>query len=193
MTEPAGVDDPRSPTQGIVRTPLRPSLHTSLNLLVKQLSDVFVTEDSGIADGSDPNKEAPVETPEEQTASDAVIAPAEEEEKEVEFAEEALTSLAEPTPPSVQPQRPRCKSPRAAGAKNIRQRPRKALVSSAHGRSPLKILQEDNSPNTAMQNRQVKIPFQSEQPASLRNMKMSHCSWEISQNKENAQYTQSDG
>lgn len=194
--EPSVINDPRSPTQGIARTPLRPSLHASLNLLAKQLSEVFVTEDSGIQSSPEANNEAPAEAPEVQPASEALPPPAKEEVKEPETAEESVTSPsvapAAPPAPIVHQERQRGKSPRATGTKNIRQRPRKALVSTGHGRSPLKILQEDNSPSTAMQNRQVKkIPFQSEQP-SIRSLKISHCGWELSHNKENAHYTQSE-
>ncbi|XP_040293515.1 cell division cycle-associated protein 3 [Bufo bufo] len=183
MAEPSAVNDPRSPTHGIARTPLRPSLQASLNLLAKQLSEVFVSEDSGI-EGS---PEANLEAPEDHPVTEALPPPAEEEVKVV--AEETVispvASPAEPPPTAVQ-QKPRGRSP---GTKNVRQRPRKALVSTAYGRSPLKVLQDDNSPSTAVQNRQVKkIPFQSEQPSSLRTLKISH--WEMSHNKENAQYTQ---
>ncbi|XP_056385598.1 cell division cycle-associated protein 3 [Hyla sarda] len=196
MAAPVVMNDPRSPTQGIVRTPLRPSLHASLNLLAKQLSEVFVSEDSGIEGSSEAEKVDPAQAPEDQAASEAPPAPVEEEVKEPEAAEEPAilptATPAEPPPPIAPQQKPRGKSPRATGTKNIRQRPKKALVSTANGRSPLKILQEDNSPSTAMHNRQVKkIPFQSEQP-SIRNLKISHCGWELSHNKENAQYTQSE-
>ncbi|XP_073540963.1 cell division cycle-associated protein 3 [Phyllobates terribilis] len=189
--EPSRISDPRSPTQGIARTPLRPSLHASLDLLAKQLSEVFVSEDSGIEGSPEANKEAPAESPDDQPASDALPPPV-EEEKDLEPAEEPVTSP-EPPPPAVLQQKPRGKSPRATGTKNVRQRPRKALVSPAHGRSPLKILQEDCSPGMAAQNRQVKInAFQSEQPPSLRTTKISHSSWEMSHNKENTHYTQSE-
>ncbi|XP_069834951.1 cell division cycle-associated protein 3 [Dendropsophus ebraccatus] len=197
VTEPAIISDPRSPTQGITRTPLRPTLHASLNLLAKQLSEVFVSEDSGIEGSPEANKEDPAEAPEDKMVNEASPPPAEEEAKVPEAAEEAAISPtvapAEPTPPIGNLQKPRGKSPHAAGTKNnVRQRPKKSLVSNANGRSPLKILQEDNSPSTAVQNRQVKkIPFQSEQP-SIRSLKISHCSWELSHNKENAQYTQSE-
>ncbi|XP_077114304.1 cell division cycle-associated protein 3 [Ranitomeya variabilis] len=188
--EPSSTNDPRSPSQGIARTPLRPSLHASLNLLAKQLSEVFVSEDSGIEASPEANKAAPAESPDDQPASDALPPPAEEEEKEP--AEEPVTSP-EPPPATVQQQKPRSKSPRATGTKNVRQRPRKALASPAHGRSPLKVLQEDCSPSMAAQNRQVKIlPFQPEQPSSLRTTKISHTSWEMSHNKENTHYTQSE-
>ncbi|KAG8535251.1 hypothetical protein GDO81_029015, partial [Engystomops pustulosus] len=148
VSEPSVINDPRSPTQGIVRTPLRPSLHDSLNLLAKQLSEVFVSEDSGIEGSPQANKEA--ETSDQQPVSEALPPPAEEPV--------ICAPPEEPAPPSGPQPRQRGKSPHAPGAKNVRQRPRKALVSTAHGRSPLKILQEDNSPSTAMQKRQVIHP-----------------------------------
>uniref|UniRef100_H3AEI7 Cell division cycle associated 3 n=1 Tax=Latimeria chalumnae TaxID=7897 RepID=H3AEI7_LATCH len=36
--------DPRSPTQGIVRTPVKPTMADTLNRLVRQLSELFVSE-----------------------------------------------------------------------------------------------------------------------------------------------------
>ncbi|KAM4704380.1 cell division cycle-associated protein 3 [Rhinophrynus dorsalis] len=148
------ISDPRSPTHGIARTPLRPPLHEALNLLVKQLNEVFVAEDSGI-------EESPP----------------------------YLQSLHQLWLP---PQRSRSKSPRSAGIKTGRQRPKKALLTSASGRSPLRILQEDNSPRMAVPNRQgKKLSFQSEPSSSLRAVKIPHSAWETSHNKENAQYGQS--
>ncbi|XP_075698451.1 cell division cycle-associated protein 3 [Rhinoderma darwinii] len=189
ITEPTVINDPRSPTEGITRTPLRPSLHASLNLLAKQLSEVFVTEDSGIEGSPEADKEAAAE---DQPVCEAPPPPAEEEGPEA-AEEPVIFPPAESPPPVAHQQKPRGKSPRAAtGAKNVRQRPRKTLVSTAQGRSPLKVLHEDNSPSTAAQNRQVKIIFQSEQPSSLRNLKKTQCSWEMSHNKENARYTQSE-
>nr|XP_014349212.1 PREDICTED: cell division cycle-associated protein 3 isoform X2 [Latimeria chalumnae] len=38
--------DPRSPTQGIVRTPVKPTMADTLNRLVRQLSELFVSEGS---------------------------------------------------------------------------------------------------------------------------------------------------
>ncbi|KAM3914083.1 cell division cycle-associated protein 3 [Leptodactylus fuscus] len=195
VTESPLVNDPRSPTQGIVRTPLRSSIHASLNLLAKQLSEVFLSEDSGIEGSLAANKEAPAETPDVHPMTDILPPPAEKTKEPEAVQGPAMSPLvaAETTLPMENQQRSRGKSPRAAGTKNIRHRPRKALVSSAHGRSPLKILQEDNSPSTAVQNRQIKkILLQSEQPSALSPLKISHCGWEMSQDKENAHYIQSE-
>ncbi|XP_068111773.1 cell division cycle-associated protein 3 [Hyperolius riggenbachi] len=192
VVEPAEILDPRSPTQGILRTPLRPSLHASLNYLAKQLSEVFVSEDSGIEGSPAADVEAPVASVEEK-ASDVteVKEPAAEGTPMTNVSAEAP---AEPPPSLPQQQRERGKSPSKSGVKSVRQRQRKALISSVPGRSPLKVLQEDNSPNTAPQNRQIKkISLQSETPSSVRMVKISHNSWQMSYNKENAQYTQSEG
>ncbi|XP_040217247.1 cell division cycle-associated protein 3 [Rana temporaria] len=244
--ESAEIEDPRSPTHGIVRTPLRPSLHDSLNFLAKQLSEVFVSEDSGIEGGPASDVDSPAPSSEEQAVDDqpsipfssgveemAVESPVVQaeipaeptpppaeptpppeepspppaeptpppEEPSPPPAEptpppaEPTPPLAEaePTPPPLQPQKQRGKSPHGSGSKNVRQRPRKALMTTAPGRSPLKILQEDNSPSTAVQNRQKKrISFQSDPPSSVRSLKISHSSWGMSHNKENTQYTHSE-
>ncbi|KAM9324799.1 cell division cycle-associated protein 3 [Gastrophryne carolinensis] len=319
VAEPTKIADPRSPTHGIARTPLRPSLHASLNLLAKQLSEVFVSENSGI-EGSPSAEAEPTACPslEEQKVKEHQsspiakvnedLSPPVAEVKELpstsvaevkelpstsvaevkelpstsvaevkklpstsvaevkelpstsvaevkelpstsvaevkelpstsvaevkelpstpvaevnecsstplaevkELPSTPVTEMKEPeqvtvgitavqsvalaqlTPPTQQPQKQRGKSPRNSGTKNIRQRPKKTLISAASGRSPLKILQEDNSPSTAIHNRQIrKISFQSEAPSSLRSLKMTHSSWQTSRNKENAQYMQSE-
>ncbi|XP_018425864.1 PREDICTED: cell division cycle-associated protein 3 [Nanorana parkeri] len=196
--EPTDFVDPRSPTHGIVRTPLRPSLHDSLSLLAKQLSEVFVLEDSVVEGSPAADVESPAAASEEQAASDLASTPVsrvkETEETAVESPAIQAAAPAEPTPPVLQQQKQRGKSPHGSGSKNVRQRPRKALISSAPGRSPLKILQEDNSPSTAVQNRQIKkiSSFQSDPPSSLRSLKISHSGWEMSHNKENAHYIQSE-
>ncbi|KAM5140659.1 cell division cycle-associated protein 3 [Mantella aurantiaca] len=192
--EPSDISDPRSPTHGIVRTPLRPSLHDSLTLLVKQLSEVFVLEDSGIEGSPAADVEPPAASSEDQAASDEASAPASSVQETAEDTPDVIEAAAqaEPTPHLLQKQKPRSKSPHASGSKNVRQRSRKPLMSSVPGRSPLKILREDNSPSTTVQNRQVKKILQSEPPLSLRSLKISHNSWEMSHNKENAQYTHSE-
>ncbi|XP_075071227.1 cell division cycle-associated protein 3 [Mixophyes fleayi] len=197
VVEDTAVSDPRSPTQGIVRTPLRQSFQVSLNLLAKQLSEVFVAEDSGIEGSPVNDVDAPVAIDEHQSVSEETPVPA-PGVKEPEAAEEPAIfpfvppeAAVELTPPVLQKQIPRGKSPSAAGAKKVRHRNKKTLISAAPGRSPLKILQEDNSPSTNMQNRQLKISFQSE-PSSLGNVKILHSSWEMSHNKENALYGQSE-
>ncbi|XP_063289651.1 cell division cycle-associated protein 3 [Pelobates fuscus] len=193
--EPITVSDPRSPTHGITRTPLRPLLHDTLNLLAKQLSEVFVVEDSGTEVSPSLDTDLPSETQDEQMPTDLEGAIQETQEELVDGP--AVEHVAEPQPAPVeeQPQKPRGKSPHASAAKNVRQRPRKALHTSATGRSPFKILQEDNSPNTTAQHRQVKklSMQQNEQSPSLRALKISHNSWEMTQNKENAQYGHSEG
>ncbi|KAM8924865.1 cell division cycle-associated protein 3 [Pelodytes ibericus] len=201
------VSDPRSPSQGIVRTPLRPPLHFNLNFLAKQLSEVFVGEDSVIEEIPSVNTEpaaANSEAQEDQVPSPAeqVVADASAVEEKVEDTEvppEAAPDVAPvaapvPAPISGVQQKPRVKSSHSSGAKNVRQRPKKPLHSSVAGRSPFKILQEDNSPNTAAPHRQVKkLSMQNDQSPSLRTVKISHNSWEICQNKENAHYGQSEG
>ncbi|XP_073451699.1 cell division cycle-associated protein 3 isoform X2 [Aquarana catesbeiana] len=202
VEESTEIADPRSPTHGIVRTPLRPSLHDSLNFLAKQLSEVFVSEDSGIAGGPAADVDSPAPSSEEQAVDDQASIPSSSRVEETavespvfqaEVPAEPTPPPAEPTPPSLQPQKQRGKSPHGSGSKNVRQRPRKALMTAVPGRSPLKILQEDNSPSTAVQNRQMKkISFQSDPPSSVRSLKISHSSWGMSYNKENTQYTHSE-
>ncbi|XP_041426125.1 cell division cycle-associated protein 3 isoform X1 [Xenopus laevis] len=277
--------DPRSPTNGITRTPLRPPIHAVLNNLAKQLSEVFVAEDSSTEGGplgftgpeatnlerqvvesqtappagehvNDQEVEPSVEKAETQidlkvcpgvekvkspiaemletlndqeespiaetleTMNDQEESPIAEtmnDQEESPIAEmlenlndqaespiaEMLDTLNDQEPVAVaqsvvstestqatgQQQKTRGKSPRSSGVKNVRQRPRKALLSSSSGRSPLRILQEDNSPNTNTQHRQAKkLSFQSEPALPHRALKISHPNWESSLNKENAEY-----
>ncbi|XP_053306215.1 cell division cycle-associated protein 3 [Spea bombifrons] len=185
------ITDPRSPTHGIVRTPLRPSLHVALNLLAKQLSDVFISEDSVVEESPSSALNPGPSVPEEPQTTP----PADLEEAKKSSSEETPVVqppvAPEPAQPAGQPQKPRGKSPRSTGAKHSRQRPRKALHSSAPGRSPFKILQEDNSPSTATAFRQVKkLSVQNDQSPSLRSAKIPHSSWETTHNKENALYRQ---
>ncbi|KAG8435761.1 hypothetical protein GDO86_013630 [Hymenochirus boettgeri] len=251
IQETPEISDPRSPTHGISRTPMRPPMHVALNNLAKQLSEVFVAEDSELEDpksSTDPETtengqkevhstpvlvelESPlVEThPEtcpateksmvlnEQETNSAVeilrdpvacsAAPKgetliQQEPVTLNEKEEALNNKngspvvpspvsADATQVSGQPQKTRGKSPRSSGMKNVRQRPKKSLITSSSGRSPLRILQEDNSPNTTAQPRQgKKLSFQSEPLAPNRSIKISHSNWE-SLNKENAEYRHS--
>ncbi|XP_072280616.1 cell division cycle-associated protein 3 [Pyxicephalus adspersus] len=198
------IEDPRSPTLGIVRTPLRSSLQNSMNQLAKQLSEVFVSEDSGIEESPATVVQLPAAPPEEQAATDLaaetnLAAEPVSDEKEVEQTAVESPAVqaaapAEPTPPPVQQKKQRSKSAHCYGPRNVRQRPRKALTTATPGRSPLKILQEDNSPSPVVQNRQIRkiMAFQSDPQSSLRSLKISHNSWEMSYNKENAHYTQSE-
>ncbi|KAM4635862.1 cell division cycle-associated protein 3 isoform 1-T3 [Discoglossus pictus] len=240
--------DPRSPTHGIARTPLRPPALVALNLLAKQLSEVFVADDpdtegnlmvstdlvsaptegpggeaaptegpggeaaptegpggeaaptEGPGGEAAPREEcggeaAPLEEPAEQTVSPPSVDPPEEEKEAVPVVSASQVASESPLVKSMGSSMPktRCKSPRSAGKRNVRQRTRKALVSaSTSGRSPLKILQEDNSPNTTVQHRQgKKLYFQPEPPSCHRALKISQSSWETSHNKENAQYGES--
>ncbi|XP_075468752.1 cell division cycle-associated protein 3 isoform X2 [Ascaphus truei] len=202
VQEPTVTPDPRSPTHQIARTPLRPSIPVSIDLLAKQLSEVFVAEDSGM-EGSSVVGSGPETPPSvEQGGEEAPAAPVEEDDggaqgEQAEGPAAEPTVSAEPASHVGQSQRARGKSPRAAGGKNARQRSRKGLVSVAPGRSPLKILQEDNSPNTGVQQRQGKklsfLPEGGREPvSSLRALKISHSSWERSHNKENTLYGQTE-
>ncbi|MEE6512291.1 hypothetical protein FKM82_019246 [Ascaphus truei] len=199
VQEPTVTPDPRSPTHQIARTPLRPSIPVSIDLLAKQLNEVFVAEDSGMEGcsvvGSGPETPPSAEQGGEEAPAEEVDGGAQDEQAEGPAAEPTLS--AEPASHVGQSQRARGKSPRAAGGKNARQRSRKGLVSVAPGRSPLKILQEDNSPNTGVQQRQGKklsfLPEGGREPvSSLRALKISHSSWERSHNKENTLYGQTE-
>uniref|UniRef100_A0A8C5N2S1 Uncharacterized protein n=1 Tax=Leptobrachium leishanense TaxID=445787 RepID=A0A8C5N2S1_9ANUR len=191
------IGDPRSPTMGIIRTPLRPLIHDALNLLAKQLSEVFVVEDSGNEESPSIDADPPLDLPDvqdEQVPTDQAADGKTSQEEQLEGPSEQPLVEQQPAPAVAPQQRPRGKSPHSSASKKVRQRPRKPLNSSVSGRSPFKILQEDNSPGNAVQFRQVKkLSLQSEQSPSLRAVKVSHNTWEISQNKENAQYGHSKG
>uniref|UniRef100_A0A452EF44 Cell division cycle associated 3 n=1 Tax=Capra hircus TaxID=9925 RepID=A0A452EF44_CAPHI len=185
----ARVADPRSPSAGILRTPIqvhRGGKEEAANLsqaqilrpmypfllppspLVKQLSDVFETEDPKLS--LPPEAILPLETPSSprpdlplgtQVSLEDQVPPGSQTELSAEqvFAKEE-TGHASETPVSSQgsdkPLRDP-ETPRSSGSK----RSRRKANSKVPGRSPLTILQDDNSPG-ALTPRQGKQPSLSE-------------------------------
>ncbi|NXH10246.1 CDCA3 protein, partial [Bucco capensis] len=130
--------DPRSPTPGISRTPLRAMLSVSVDRLVKQLSEAFGAEPAP-RELEPPGGACPAEEPVRQSSPRAMgglalsTVPREEAER--------------PPSPSAAPARPvRVPGP---GSKPIKRKVNSKVLaaSGGTGRSPLSILQDDNSPS----------------------------------------------
>ncbi|KAM6382466.1 cell division cycle-associated protein 3 isoform 2-T2 [Alca torda] len=128
--------DPRSPTPGISRTPMRAVSSDSVDHLVKQLSEAFGAE------AAPPELAAaacPVEEPARRSSLPAAAVLGEEAERP-------------PSPsPSAAPARPaRVAGPGfSSGSKPVRRKTNNKIMatSGGTGRSPLSILQDDNSPS----------------------------------------------
>lgn len=159
--------DPRSPTLGIARTPMKTSGDPP-SPLVKQLNDVFETEDPKLSlppeailpleTTSSPRLDLPLGT---QVSVEDQVPPGSRTELPAEqvFAKEK-TGHASETPVASQvsdkPLRDP-ETPRSSGSK----RSRRKANSKVPGRSPLTVLQDDNSPG-ALTPRQGKQPSLSE-------------------------------
>ncbi|NXK71763.1 CDCA3 protein, partial [Amazona guildingii] len=192
--------DPRSPTPGIFRTPMRAVSSDSVDCLVKQLSEVFRSK----AESREPAPPAaayPAEEPARRSPPEVAIPSGEAAER--------------PPSPSAVPARPA----RAAGAgffsgkcsvwgnigtapgvlrvgsKPIRYKTNNKILatSGGTGRSPLSILQDDNSPS-APAPRQGKRHMLGESLGEKkevmvdlsRSLKSGNCAWS-DLNKENQQ------
>ncbi|NXQ44572.1 CDCA3 protein, partial [Catharus fuscescens] len=191
---PAGTDqerDPRSPTPGISRTPMRTVSSDSVDRLVKQLSEAFGAE-AGAPEAAPPGAAGPAEEPARRSSPPAG-----------EGAERP------PSPSTARPGRPAghgfpsgplslvmlhwCVSFCQLVSKPIRHKPNNKLMvtSGGTGRSPLSILQDDNSPS-APAPRQGKRHvlgenFGEKKEVDLsRSLKSGNCVWS-DLNKENQQ------
>ncbi|XP_064320539.1 cell division cycle-associated protein 3 [Phalacrocorax carbo] len=168
--------DPRSPTPGISRTPMRAVSSDSVDRLVKQLSETFRAE------------AAPQELP-----------PAAEEPARWSSPEAAAPSGEEaerPPSPSAGPAWPTRAAGLGfpAGSKPVRRKTNNKIMatSGGTGRSPLSILQDDNSPS-APAPRQGKrhvlgesLGEKKEVTDLSRSLKSGNCAWS-DLNKENQQ------
>ncbi|XP_012664819.1 cell division cycle-associated protein 3 isoform X1 [Otolemur garnettii] len=147
--------DPRSPTLGIARTPMKTSNGDPTSPLVKQLSEVFEIEASKsnlppepilpLEASSSSELDLPLDTQlslEDQRPS---WNQAELPSKQVFSKEEArqLTETPVNSHSSDKPLRDP-ETPRSSGSKRNRRKPKGKVI----GRSPLTILQDDNSPGT---------------------------------------------
>ncbi|XP_040834957.1 cell division cycle-associated protein 3 [Ochotona curzoniae] len=157
--------DPRSPTLGISRTPMKTSSGDLPDLLVKQLSDVFDNEASGatLCPG-------PAVAPEAPSSVDSDSPPGEQSclEDQRWTAPQGLP-MEEARPPrepagasrsteklSRDPETPRPAGADSHDSKLNRRKPNGKVL----GRSPLTILQDDNSPGTL-------TPRQGKRPSPL--------------------------
>ncbi|XP_075619502.1 cell division cycle-associated protein 3 [Balearica regulorum gibbericeps] len=184
--------DPRSPTPGISRTPMRAALSDSVDCLVKQLSEAFGAEaapqEPAPSGAACPTEEPAAEEPARQSSppaggSEAAAASGEEAE--------GSPSL------SVAPARPaRVAGPGfSSGSKPVRRKTNNKIMASSGGtcRSPLSILQDDNSPSAPVP-RQGKrhvlgesLGEKKEVTVDLsRSLKSGNCAWS-DLNKENQQ------
>ncbi|XP_034996755.1 cell division cycle-associated protein 3 [Zootoca vivipara] len=183
--------DPRSPTPGVSRTPMKPVEPDTINCLVKQLSRVFVEEDlegdifleESCRESQKP--EAALVTEEASRGKDSQASPLWAEERN------------EPLPLNV----PAAAATRTAtpvlhptGSKTTRHRASSKILamSTGAGRSPLSVLQDDNSPSSlASHQSKRRLPAADNQGErkegvlnSGRGLKAGFYSWD-SLNKEN--------
>ncbi|XP_004387283.1 cell division cycle-associated protein 3 [Trichechus manatus latirostris] len=147
--------DPRSPTLGIARTPMKTSTSEPPSPLVKQLSEVLDTE--APKSNLSPKSVLPLETPSSseldlplgtQLSAEDQMPPLSQTElpsKQVFSKEEAgqPTETAVASRGSDKPLRDP-ETPRSSGSNRNRRKPNGKVL----GRSPLTILQDDNSPGT---------------------------------------------
>ncbi|XP_027537267.1 cell division cycle-associated protein 3 [Neopelma chrysocephalum] len=169
--------DPRSPTPGISRTPMRAVSSDSVDRLVKQLSEAFGAE-AAAPEPAPPGAADPAEEPARRSGP-----PAGEPEG--------------PLSPSTGPSWPA----RPAGygltsvSKPVRHKPNNKIMatSGGTGRSPLSILQDDNSPSTPAPRQGKKhvlgenLGEKKEVTVDLsRSLKSGNCAWN-DLNKENQQ------
>lgn len=159
--------DPRSPTLGIARTPMKTSTGEPPSPLVKQLSEVFETE------ASKSNLSPEPVLPLEATSSSELDLPLgtqlslEDQTppcSQTEFPSKQVFSKEEAGQPSETPMAGQGsdkpsrdpETPRSSGSKHNRRKANGKVL----GRSPLTILQDDNSPGTL-------APRQGKRPSAL--------------------------
>ncbi|XP_015482550.1 cell division cycle-associated protein 3 [Parus major] len=174
---PAGTGqerDPRSPTPGISRTPMRAVSSDSVDRLVKQLSEAFGAE-SATPEPAPQGAAGPAEEPARRGSPPAG-----------EAAERP------PSPSTARPGRPAGHGLPSV-IKPIRHKPNNKFMatSGGTGRSPLSVLQDDNSPS-APAPRQGKRHILGENLGEKkevdpsRSLKSGNCAWS-DLNKENQQ------
>nr|XP_014429570.2 cell division cycle-associated protein 3 [Pelodiscus sinensis] len=152
--------DPRSPTLGISRTPLKAAVTDTINCLVKQLDEAFGTEtmdqESLLEELLDqrPNLgAAPIpgeETNGKNPQGEDSDRDASEEKIPMWMEEKAKQQLSSACAQSVMRSSCFIDPPRTSGGKPTRRKASNKVlaVSGGTGRSPLSILQDDNSPST---------------------------------------------
>ncbi|KAM7129271.1 cell division cycle-associated protein 3 isoform 1-T1 [Ciconia maguari] len=196
LAEPAaGISqnrDPRSPTPGISRTPMRAASSDSVDRLVKQLSEAFGA-DAAPPEPAPPRAACSAEEPAAEEAAWRSSPPAGGPEGAAPSGEGAER----PPSPSAGPARPaHVAGPGfSSGSKPVRRKTNNKIMatSGGTGRSPLSILQNDNSPS-APAPRQGKRHALGENLGEKkeitvdvsRNLKSGNCEWS-DLNKENQQ------
>ncbi|NXJ78541.1 CDCA3 protein, partial [Trogon melanurus] len=200
--------DPRSPTPGITRTPMRALSSDSVDRLVQQLSEAFGAE-AAPQEPAPPAAAGPAEEPVEEEPARRSSPPGPEAAAvSVEEAERppspnaALARAARAAGPGFSSgkcsvcaglARPRLRVPGELRSKPVRRKANNKVMATSGGtvRSPLSILQDDNSPS-APTPRQVKrhvlgenFGEKKEVAVDLsRSFKLGNCSWS-DLNKEN--------
>ncbi|XP_066469832.1 cell division cycle-associated protein 3 [Tiliqua scincoides] len=192
--------DPRSPTPGVSRTPMKAVVSNTIDCLVKQLSEAFV------ADAMDEELLLEESHHQDQKSEDAfVMVEVSREEMSSGEAYQGSTSWTEERNKQVTSSASVATATRPAHFANVlcptgnkptrRRANSKMLVMSAGaGRSPLSVLQDDNSPNSLTSHQSKRYPSvadnQGEHKEGVlnagRSLKAGSCSWD-SLNKENQQ------
>ncbi|XP_077777785.1 cell division cycle-associated protein 3 [Podarcis muralis] len=193
--------DPRSPTPGVSRTPVKPVEPDTINCLVKQLSRVFVAEDlegdifleescreslkseaALVTEEGSRGKDSPGEASQES--------PLWAEERNEPLPSNASAAAATRTAPPVGVLHP-------TGSRTTRHRASSKILamSTGAGRSPLSVLQDDNSPNSLASHQSKRRPSATDNQGerregvlnSGRGLKTGFYSWD-SLNKENQRH-----
>lgn len=181
--------DPRSPTPGISRTPMKDVVNDTINCPVKHLDEIFMMEkeEELVIEESchpAPMVETTLQEPSSLEASQETSQWIEEKSEQLPPSV-SVAAAARPTHLSgvLQP----------AGSKPTRRRTSSKILtmSTGAGRSPLSVLQEDNSPSSlASQGKRYLADSQGDRKETVlisgRNLKTGTCSWQ-SLNKENQQ------
>ncbi|NWR36002.1 CDCA3 protein, partial [Tachuris rubrigastra] len=175
--------DPRSPTPGISRTPMRAVSSDSVDRLVKQLSQAFRAE-AADPEPAPPGAADPAEEPARRSAPPAAGEP-----------EGPLSPSSGPARPARPAGHGLSSGKCSVGRKPVRHKPNNKIVatSGGTGRSPLSILRDDNSPSTPAPRQGKKhvlgenLGEKKEVTVDLsRSLKSGNCAWN-DLNKENQQ------
>ncbi|XP_077201885.1 cell division cycle-associated protein 3 [Paroedura picta] len=189
--------DPRSPTPGISRTPMKAVVADTINNLVKQLSEAFAATaaEEGLF------SEEPSPQGQKHDRGDSVARVSKEEASSGEASQkegERREQLAENSPVVAAPRAAATSADnlRPAGSKPVRRKPSSKMLALApgSGRSPLSVLQDDNSPSSlaSQSKRHPSVAdSQGERKEGVlppgRTIKASSCGRGYSMNKENQQ------
>ncbi|XP_015274295.1 PREDICTED: cell division cycle-associated protein 3 [Gekko japonicus] len=141
--------DPRSPTPGISRTPMKAVVADTINSLVKQLSEAFAA--TAAKEGPLPEDPSPQGQKRERASVTGVsreeASPGEASQREEERREQLAENASAVAAPRAGANP--ADALRPAGSKPVRRKPsgKMLAIATGSGRSPLSILQDDNSPS----------------------------------------------